>query len=264
RRVRHLERLRHHADGAHDAIDHPGAVAPRRLQVPRRRAGRDAPVPALVAEQVLGPGPLDDAEALLERGPVGGVDLVVLVGEGAVDAVRLLCHHVHPAPLVAAGEARVGAAARHVVEHRDLLGDTDRVVRREDDAELADADALRLQADEEVEPHGAVRELEALHGAVALVAANAFAIDASTSFGCSTSARYAARQQRRRPTSSLRAMRASFSRTRWARGVGRSRTWCACAKSRAASYAERAMPIAIAAMAGRVALKLRIAPLKPA
>src|SRR5439155_1171988 len=107
RRVRLLKGLRHDADGAHDAIDHPGPVAPRRLQVPGRLAGRDAPVAALIGEQVLGPGLLDDAEALLEGGPVGGVELVVLVGEGAVDA--------------RAAALDVGAAAgRGQVEERDL------------------------------------------------------------------------------------------------------------------------------------------------
>src|SRR5581483_7570100 len=66
RRVRLLEWLRHHGDGAHDPIDDPGAVTPRRLEVPRGRARRDAPVAPVVGEELLGPRLLDDPEALLE------------------------------------------------------------------------------------------------------------------------------------------------------------------------------------------------------
>jgi hypothetical protein len=92
----------------------------------------------------------------------------VLVGQGTVDTVGLLRHDVDPAALVAAREAGVGAAAGHVVEHGDVLGDADRVVRGQDDAELPDAEALGLHADEEVEQHGVVRELEALDVEVVL------------------------------------------------------------------------------------------------
>ncbi len=49
-----------------------------------------------------------------------------------------------------------------MVEHRDVLGDADRVARRQHDAELTDAQAPGLHRDEEVEQHGVVRELEAL------------------------------------------------------------------------------------------------------
>src|SRR5207244_11217129 len=82
--VRPLERLRHDADGAHDAVHHTRAVAACGLDVPRRRARRDAPVATLVGQQILGPRLLDDAEALLEGGAVGLVAGVVLMGEGAV------------------------------------------------------------------------------------------------------------------------------------------------------------------------------------
>ena len=101
-------------------------------------------------------------EVLLEGGAVGGVDLVVLVGQRAVDAVRLLRHDVDPAALVAAREAGIGAAAGHVVEHGDVLGDADRVRRRQHDAELADPDALGLHREVEVEQHRIVGDLEAL------------------------------------------------------------------------------------------------------
>ena len=133
-----------------------------------RPAGRDAPVAPLVREQVVGPRLLDDVEALLEGGAVRSIDGVVLVRHRAVNPVRLLGHDVHPAPLVAAREPGVGAAAGHVVEHRDVLGDPDRVAGREHDAELAHADALRLQADEQIEEHRIVRQLEALDVEVVL------------------------------------------------------------------------------------------------
>ena len=105
---------------------------------------------------------------LLEGLAVGGVDLVVLLGERAVDAVHLLRHHVHPAPLVAAREAGDGAPAAHVIEHRDVLGDADRVLGGQHDAELADADALGLHRDVEVEQDGVGGELEALDVEVVL------------------------------------------------------------------------------------------------
>jgi hypothetical protein len=78
-----------------------------------------------------------------------------------VDAVGLLRHHVDPAPLIAAREAGIGAAAGHLVEHRDVLGDPDRVRGRQHDAELADADALGLHREIEIEQHRVVGQLEA-------------------------------------------------------------------------------------------------------
>jgi len=53
----------------------------------------------------------------------------VLVGQRAVNAVRLLRHDVDPAPLVTAREAGIRAAAGHVVEHGNVLGHADRVRR---------------------------------------------------------------------------------------------------------------------------------------
>ena len=167
-----LDRLRHHTHLAQHAILDAGAPLRRGLQCPRRAAlgttHRNLPEPAVVVEHRLGPGLLDDPETLLERGPVRGVDLVVPVRQGARDAVRLLRHHVDPAPLVAAGETSVRAAARHPVEHRDVLGDPDRIPRRQHDAQLADPYVLRLHADEQVEQHRVVRELEAFDVEVVL------------------------------------------------------------------------------------------------
>ena len=86
---------------------------------------------------------------------------IVLVGQRAVHAVRLLRHDVDPAALVAAREARAGAPARHVIEHGDVLGDAERIVGGQHDAELADADALGLHGEVEIEQHRVVGELEA-------------------------------------------------------------------------------------------------------
>ena len=85
-----------------------------------------------------------------------------------MDAVRLLRHDVDPAALIAAREAGAGAPARHVVEHGDVLGHADRVGGRQHDAELADADALGLHGDVEVEQHRVVGDLEALDVEVVL------------------------------------------------------------------------------------------------
>ena len=168
RRVRLLQGLGHHADRLQDAVLDALAPFGRGLERPGRLARRDPPELALEGEHLLGPGLLDDGEALLEGFAVGGVDLVVLVGERAVDAVRLLRHDVDPAALVAAREAGAGPPARHVVEHGDVLGDADRIGGRQHDAELAHLDALGLHGDEEVEQDGVVGDLEALDVEVVL------------------------------------------------------------------------------------------------
>ena len=160
--MRLLQGLGHHADGLEDAVLDALAPLRRGLERPGRVAGRDLPELALEGEHLLGPALLDDLEAFLEGGAVGGVDLVVLVRQGALDAVRVLGHDVDPAALVAAREAGIGAPARHVVEHGDVLGHADRVRRRQHDAELAHADALGLHGDVEVEQDGVVGDLEAL------------------------------------------------------------------------------------------------------
>lgn len=62
-------------------------------------------------------------------------------------------HDVDPAALVAARKAGDRPPAAHVIEHGDILGDPNRVGRRQDDAELADMDALRLHREVEVQQH---------------------------------------------------------------------------------------------------------------
>ena len=170
--MRLLNGLRHDADLPQHAVLDAGTPLLRRLERPRRAACRTAhrhlPEPAVVLEHRLGPGLLDDPEALFEGGPVRRVDLVVPVRQGAGDAVRLLGHHVDPAPLVTAGETGVGPSSGHPVEHRDVLGDPDRVPRRQHDAQLPHPDVLRLHADEQVEQHRVVREFEALDVEVVL------------------------------------------------------------------------------------------------
>src|SRR5262249_16004475 len=81
------------------------------LESPGGIAGRHTPVLAIVSEEIIGPGLLDDAEAFLERGPVGSIDLIVLMGQRAVNPVGLLRHDIDPAPLISAREAGIGPPA---------------------------------------------------------------------------------------------------------------------------------------------------------
>ncbi len=162
RRVRLLQRLGHHADRLQDAVLDALAPLLRRVERPRRLAHRHLPERAVDGQHLLRPAFLDDAEVLLEGETVRVVDLVVLVRQRAVNAVRLLRHDIYPAPLVAAREPRIGAAAGHVVEHGDVFGHADRVRRRQHDAELSDPDALGLHREVEIEQHRIVRELETL------------------------------------------------------------------------------------------------------
>ena len=100
-------------------------------------ARRHTPVFALIGKRLLGPRLLDDPVAFLERRPVGGIDLVMLMWPRAMNPMSLLRHHIDPAALIAAREPRVGASAGHMIEHRDIFGDADRIVRRQHDTELA-------------------------------------------------------------------------------------------------------------------------------
>jgi hypothetical protein len=63
----------------------------------------------------------------------------------------LLRHDIDPSALIAAGETGVDASAGHVIDHRDVLGDTNRIVGGQHDAELANAEAFGLHPDVEVE-----------------------------------------------------------------------------------------------------------------
>ena len=112
-------------------------------------------------KHLLGPCPLDDGEALLEGFAVGGVDLVVLMRLRAGNPVGLLRHDIDPSALVAAREAGVDPAARHMIEHRDIFGDANRILRRQHDPELADPQPLGLHRDVQVEQNRIVGKLEA-------------------------------------------------------------------------------------------------------
>ena len=141
----------------------PLPYSPRRLDVPGRAVGRDLPGVTLVLDHLLGPALADDVEVLFERGSVGGVDRVVVARMRRVDAVDLLGQRVHPAALVAARKAGQRPAAGHVIEHGDVLGHADRILRRQHQPKLAHADPLGLHRQVEVEHDRIRRDLEALN-----------------------------------------------------------------------------------------------------
>jgi hypothetical protein len=145
-----LQWFRNNANRAKNAVFHPLAELGCGFQSPWRLACRHFPVFPIEGEHLLRPGLLDNPEVLLEGGAICGIDLVMLVRQGAVNVVRLLRHDVNPAPLVAAGESCDGASSGHVVEHRDVLGHPNRVCCRQYDAELADPDALGLHREVEI------------------------------------------------------------------------------------------------------------------
>src|SRR4029077_6030062 len=125
------------------------AAAPfrSRLERPWRLAGRHAPVLALIGKKILGPCLLDDAEIFLEGGAIRVVDLVMLMRQRAVNSMRLLRHDINPSALITAREAGVRPSAGHVIEHRDIFSDAQRVLRRQYDSELSDAEPLGLHRD---------------------------------------------------------------------------------------------------------------------
>ena len=115
---------------------------------------------AVVGQQVLVPGLVDDVDVLL-------VDpTVVLVDVAAVHRRRLdrhlLAEHVDPALLVAAGEPGVDPALGQVVEHGQLLGHPQRVVSREDQRQRGELDVLRPGRQVGVEDQRRHRRLVAL------------------------------------------------------------------------------------------------------
>lgn len=150
------------------ALVDPTAEGPgHRVGLPEGVLGRDGPVLALVAEGVVGPRLDDDlpvlfVELLLEL-LVGG-RVGVAVGERRI----VLAEGVDPARLVAASEPGEGATLGHLVEDGDVLGDAQRVVAGQDQAALADAQVLRLHAEEEVEHDRVGRDFLALDMEVVL------------------------------------------------------------------------------------------------
>src|SRR5438132_13061671 len=151
RRMRLLYRLGYHADSFDDTVLDTKAPFVAGFDIPRRVAGWNAPITPIVGEDILGPGLLDNAVALFECGAVGGVDVVVLVRLGAVNTVSLLRHDIDPAALVAARKAGIGAAAGHMIEHRDIFGDSNWIAGRQHHSELSNSQPFGLHADKQVE-----------------------------------------------------------------------------------------------------------------
>src|SRR5215469_15769622 len=87
RRVWLLHRFGHHRDGTHYPILNATTPFFGGFEGPGRIARGHAPVFAIVSQEIIGPGLFDDAEAFLEGGPVGGIDVIVLMGQRAVNPV---------------------------------------------------------------------------------------------------------------------------------------------------------------------------------
>jgi hypothetical protein len=96
-----------------------------------------------------------------------------MISSASSKASRLLGQGIDGAGLVAAGDAHVGAAARHLIQHGDVLGHPDGIGGGQHDAQLADAHALGLHGRVEVPEHGIGRALEPLDVEVVLGEADA-------------------------------------------------------------------------------------------
>src|SRR5215472_13443623 len=107
--MRFLQWLRYHANRLDDAVLDSEAPFGAGLDVPWGIARRHAPITPIIGESLFGPGLLDDAVAFLECGPIGCIDLVMLMRLRPVNTMSLLRHDIDPAALVAACEAGVGA-----------------------------------------------------------------------------------------------------------------------------------------------------------
>src|SRR5262249_27748263 len=153
-----------------DLADGPAGIdAPAVLHVDRVVVGLalvlggERPVLALERERVVGPRGLDDGHALLEQLAVGAVLVGAAVprtgGLGAADGGVVL----EPARLVAAHEGHVEPPAEQVVEGGGVLGHPQRVVRRQHVAELVDAQARPVLAEEHRHQPGILAQLEAFH-----------------------------------------------------------------------------------------------------
>src|SRR5215471_7698894 len=142
--MRLLQWLRYHADRLDDAIFDSETPFGAGLDIPWSIARRHAPITPIIGESLFGPGLLDDAVAFLECGPIGRVDLVMLMRLCSMNPVSLLRHDIDPAALIAARKTGVGTAAGHVIEHRDIFSDPDWIIGRQYDPELAHAQPLGL------------------------------------------------------------------------------------------------------------------------
>jgi hypothetical protein len=115
---------------------------------------------ALVLQQVLGPGLVDDVDELLVHLPVALVDLTA-VHRRRFDGVALP-QDVHPALLVAPGEAGVHPSLGEVVEDGELLRHPQRITRRQHQRQGGELDPLRPCGQVGVEDQRSDRRLVAL------------------------------------------------------------------------------------------------------
>src|ERR1700730_8221461 len=104
------------------------ALAP--LRVSRVTDGapgrREFPVVAFVTKSRVRPSLLDDSHRLLEQRSVSSVLLIArldVVRCRRADA-RLRGERIHPSRMIAAGESTIHSTLEHVVECRDLLGNS--------------------------------------------------------------------------------------------------------------------------------------------
>ncbi len=142
---------------------------------------RHLPGGAIVREALLRPGLHDEFDVVLEDAAVMRIVVAVLLklrllGEAGLHRLRvvdrgvgrlgcaraeMLAVGVGPARLIAAREAHEGAALRQMIDHRNLLGHADRIVRAHHVAEWADMDVLRLGQPVRVGGAGRGRDLVA-------------------------------------------------------------------------------------------------------
>jgi hypothetical protein len=86
------------------------------------------------------------------------VDRVMLMRQGAVNALRLLRHRIDPAALITAHKPGAGAPAGHLIEHRDVPRRHGLGCGRENVAGLLDV--LCLHRKVQIEQNRVVRHLE--------------------------------------------------------------------------------------------------------
>ncbi len=70
-----------------------------------------------------------------------------------MNPMRLLRQNIDPAPLIAARKARIRAPTGHLIEHRYVLGHTNRIVRRKHLTKLPGVHSRGLHHDVQIEQH---------------------------------------------------------------------------------------------------------------
>ena len=138
---------------------------------------REGPILALVGEGVVGPRLADYRDALFVELAVHDVRRLLPVPRPRAGESRLHRQALEPPLLIASDEGYVEPPLEHVVEGCDVLGDPERVVRRQRVAEQVNAQPLGLHADEEAEQAGLVGDLESLDLQMVLGVAEALEAD---------------------------------------------------------------------------------------